>query len=597
MPRNHTLIIALTKINNGYGRIVVRYRGDKKYEKVIHKNLDEKHWDNIRTNIKQSKQRDYPELSKLIANYKAKFPLYLDELNKGDIHPSNVLDAILGKHKDKSQIRTVREFIETYKGDGTKNYLKFKSNIGGIESNLKASKFKIKELEVGMLSDESIVRGIAKVFRESPSVGNVAIEYMKMLDRISRDANLKKNSLFKDLNLVPKKEVTHKEAVATTDLQMGINNIKTYKQLEAYLFWLYSYCLSGLDGGDIVDLDESCLMGLKDKKLSHYHYLGDFIDSIDPNIDFSHKVRYFKPRNKEKNVPRAGVFNMFPTLFIRDWLYYLIKINRPELCYKGEDRIRLFNFKINDGKVENDEGLKKWIQLRGIYRDQQQKMFGGSLQYTRHTVAQTSRQESNTSSEDVDLLIGHKTRGVNKNYLDGGKVARIDVLQMKNIEDYDIIGTLKLLYNSLRKRMGTKYELYSLDTGFDSDKNKPFKAWNDNLILGFGLLGFEKKKINWTLKDEIEYQSVQNELMKEIISSNDLGLLVKTKNNIEDLSEDSKVILNRKKEIFNIQTKVKMGVVDGKVKIFDAQPMKNYIESNKNLEELLKKEDKLLKND
>ena len=145
--------------------------------------------------------------------------------------------------------------------------------------------------------------------------------------------------------------------------------------------------------------------------------------------------------------------------------------------------------------------------------------------------------------------------------------------------------------------MGTKYELYSLDTGFDSDKNKPFKAWNDNLILGFGLLGFKKKNINWTLKDEIEYQSVQNELMKEIISSNDLGLLVKIKNNIEDLSEDSKVILNRKKEIFNIQTKVKMGVVDGKVKIFDAQPMKNYIESNKNLEELLKKEDKLLKND
>ena len=168
---------------------------------------------------------------------------------------------------------------------------------------------------------------------------------------------------------------------------------------------------------------------------------------------------------------------------------------------------------------------------------------------------------------------------------------------MKNIEDYDILGTLKLLYKSLRKRMGTKYELYSLDPGFDSNKNKPFKAWNDNLILGFGLLGFEKKKINWTLKDEIEYQSVQNELMKEVISLNDLGLPEKRKNNIEDLSEDSKVILNRKKEIFNIKTKVKMDVVDGKVKFFDAQPMKHYIESNKDLEELLKKGGKLLKTD
>lgn len=590
MARKHTLTITLFNKSSDFSFIVLRYRGEKKYEKVIHQNIEVKHWDNIRNNIKQSKQRNYPELVNLIEGYKSKFPKYIDELNKGDIHPSNVLDAILGKHKDKSQIKTVREFIETYKGDGTKNYLKFKSNIGGIESNLKASKFKIKELEVGMLSDESIVKGIAKVFRESPSVGNVAIEYMKTLDRISRDANLKKNSLFKDLNLVPKKEVTHKEAVTTTDLQMGIAKIKTYKQLEAYLFWLYSYCLSGLDGGDIVDLDESCLMGLKDKKLSHYHYLGDFIDSIDPNIDFSHKVRYFKPRNKEKNVPRAGVFNMFPTLFIRDWLYYLIKINRPELCYKGEDRIRLFNFKINDGKVENDKGLKKWIQLRGIYRDQMQKMFGASLQFARHTVAQTSRQESNTSSEDVDLLIGHKTRGVNKNYLDGGKVSRIDVLQMKNIEDFDILGTLTLLYKSLRIRMGKKNKLYSLDSGFDSNKNKPFKAWNDNLILGFGLLGFEKKKINWTLKDEIEYQSVQNELMKEIISLDDLGMPVKRKNNIEDLSEDSKVILNRKKEIFNIQTKVKMGVVNGKVKIVDAQPMKHSVEISKDVEELLKKE-------
>ena len=58
----------------------------------------------------------------------------------------------------------------------------------------------------------------------------------------------------------------------------------------------------GIDGGDIVNLDEGCLdlEPLKEKKLSHYHILGDYIKPDDNQYDFSKRVSYFKPRNKSQ---------------------------------------------------------------------------------------------------------------------------------------------------------------------------------------------------------------------------------------------------------------------------------------------------------
>lgn len=567
MARNHNLTITLAYIKTDSGRLILRYTGDKKREQKLHLNFPLKHWDSIRYNIKQSHQSKYPELAKLIERYKGNFPKVIDQLNRGELHPSNAIDAVMGKVIGSVMSEQISSYIEAYKGDGTANYKKFKAWYGGIISNLKKANYKIQELELGMLSDESIIKEIARIFRESPTIGNTAIEYMKMLDRISRDAGLQKNSLFKALKLIPKKKPVNRRAVKAEELKMGIGRIKTFKQLEAYLFWLYSYCLKSMDGGSIVDLDESCLTLAKGKKLSHYHLLGDFIGCDNPKIDFSHKVRYFKPRNKEEDVPLDGVYNMFPILFIRDWLHYLIKLNRPEHCYNGEDRVRLFNFKIIEGKVRSAEGDKKWTAIRNVYRDQMQKMFGASLQYTRHTAGQNARKKEDLSQYDVDNILGHKHSGVNKTYLTGGEIARKDVHQMKIIEELDVVNILSMLWNSLNKRIGTKYELTS--DNVDVSKNKPFKPYNENLLLGYALLGF-KMKAEWSTKDEIKYQELQSELGKETVVLNEFGMPEKRKNTLDDLSEEAKAIIERKRAAYNIQAKVMLGVNNGKVRIYDA---------------------------
>ena len=593
MARNHNLSITLAYIKGDTGRLILRYTGDKKRERKLHLNFPVKHWDNIRYNVKQSHQSKYPELAKLIEEYKRSFPDIIDKLNRGTLHPANALDAVMGKATDRAHALSVPAFIEKqYKGDGTSNYKKYMYWYGGITHNLNEANYKIRELEVGMLSDESIIKDIARIFRDSPSVGNVAIDYMKMLDRISRDAKLQKNSLFKGLKLIPKKKAKYRKAVKTEELKMGIGKMKTYKQLEAYLFFLYSYCLKSMDGGNIVDLDESCLTIAEGKKLSHYHLLGDFIGCDDPKIDFSYKVRYFKPRNKEEDVPLDGVYNMFPILFIRDWLHYLIKLNRPEYAYKGEDRIRLFNFKINNRNLRSEEGAERWVKIRGVYRDQMQKMFGASLQYARHTAGQNARAKDDLSQLDVNNVLGHKINGVNKTYLSGGEVARKDVHQMNLIEELDVVGILTMLYTSLRKRIGTKMQLTS-DT-VDINKHKPFKPHNENLLLGYGLLGF-KMKADWTTKDEIKYQEHQSKLGKSTVVLDEFGMPVERKNTYDDLSDEARAIINRKREAFNIQAKVTMGIHNGKLRIYDAAPNKEKVKITPEVAEMLKKEPNLIK--
>ena len=50
----------------------------------------------------------------------------------------------------------------------------------------------------------------------------------------------------------------------------GLNSINTFKQFEALLFWLYSFCLLGLDGVDIINIDEKKIVE-ENHNLDYYH--------------------------------------------------------------------------------------------------------------------------------------------------------------------------------------------------------------------------------------------------------------------------------------------------------------------------------------
>ena len=55
--------------------------------------------------------------------------------------------------------------------------------------------------------------------------------------------------------------VKQKRGVDTRTLLEAIPKINTYKRLEAYLFWLNSFCLMGLDGQDVTLVEDSLLVG------------------------------------------------------------------------------------------------------------------------------------------------------------------------------------------------------------------------------------------------------------------------------------------------------------------------------------------------
>ena len=77
-------------------------------------------------------------------------------------------------------------------------------------------------------------------------------------------------------------------------------------------------------------------------------------------------------------------------------------------------------------------------------------------------------------------------------------------------------------------------------------------------------------KAEWSTKDEIKYQELQSELGKETVVLNEFGMPEKRKNTLDDLSEEAKAFIERKRSAYNIQAKVMLGVNNGKVRIYDA---------------------------
>ena len=577
MPRKHSLKISLRSYTAPFTYIILRYRGEKKYERVIHKNFDTKHWDNNRNNIKQSHQSLYGDLPNLISRYQSQFPLVIQKLNEGLIAPENAIDVVIGT-LEKVQSKTIKEFILEY---GYKSEGKYLQNLSGIHKNLREANYKIKELKLVHLSDISIVKDIIKIFDESKSLGNTRIDYMKNLDRYSRDAHLPIESPFKKVyGRYPKKIEAYKPKVENDKMLMGIGNINTYKQLEAYLFWLYSYCLQGIDGGDIVNLDEGCLdlEPLKGKKLTHYHILGDYVKPDDTEYDFSKRVSYFKPRNKSQKTAK-GVYNQFPTLFIRDWLHYLIKLNRPSDAYMGSDRIRLFNFKTRgENNQVIEENMKRWRIIGGTYSDQLKKIIGATIIYTRHTNGQLGI-ENGFSGDDVDRMLGHSEKGVNRHYLSGAKASPLMAAkQAKMIESFGVENNLKMLLKSLSRR-----KLKSLDKHVNPITDLPFKTYNSNLAYGNALLGFKTNMINWSVDDEALYQKAQSELNGKRIDIGDDGLPIERSVDIGELIPEYQEIIERRRESLKVNANIGISFNNGKLRIYSKDTKKEYVKIEDNV--------------
>ena len=200
---------------------------------------------------------------------------------------------------------------------------------------------------------------------------------------------------------------------------------------------------------------------------------------------------------------------------------------------------------------------------RGTYSKQLKKIIGATIIFTRHTNGQLGI-ENGFSGDDVDRMLGHSEKGVNRHYLSGAKASPLMAAkQAKMIESFGVENNLKMLLKSLSRR-----KLKSLDKHVNPITDLPFKTYNSNLAYGNALLGFKTNMISWSVDDEALYQKAQSELNGKRIDIGDDGLPKERSVDIGELIPEYQEIIERRRESLKVNANIGISFNNGKLRIY-----------------------------
>jgi len=492
MGRNHKLFIALRSkpVLGRQQALLIKYRGEKQYSKKTGLSILPEHWDIRNRKIKDKYISDYPKLQKEISRLEKRIREHLVELQNETMTPKTALESIVSKpQKDK----TLKDFLDQLSIKISESQtVKYSSFIQAIE-NIWGEQIKL-----SYLNDQYFCANLANEIKKTVSSN----EYFAMLDRFTNEADLPNKEPFKRGGL-RNKGIKQKRRIkkATKELDQrrfksAPNDIKTHLQLTSYLWYLYSFCLQGMDGIDLVNLDEKSLKSNSNKPLTHFHPNGNFIN---PVRDFNNKFYIIKGREKSGELVLA-LYNVFPVLFIRDWLHYLIGIHYPEYVYKGKDRVQLFNFKtIKPNGEKNLEVINgPWKQIRDNFRKFQMKLFGSTPKMARHSFTRHC-EDIGLSKFEIQRMLGHSVKEAVGSYLnDNSDIIARDINQMQVIEDFDVIRRLTMLFNIFRNK---------------SYLGEPFIKISPEIFIAITLMeGGKGKLMDWSKDKEKRYQTLMSKI-------------------------------------------------------------------------------------
>ena len=492
MARNHTLNLVLKKYVpiDQPQKLFIQYRGIKKYIKSTNYKILPSHWDRKKRKIKDKYISDYPKLQREISRLEKRIREHLVELQNETMTPKSALESIVSKpQKDK----TLKDFLEQLSIKISESQtVKYSSFIQAIE-NIWGEQIKL-----SYLNDQSFCAKLSKKIKKTVSSN----EYFAMLDRFTNEADIQNKEPFKRGGL-RNKGIKQKRRIKKASKELdqrrfksAPNDINTHLQLVSYLWYLYSFCLQGMDGIDLVNLDEKSLKSSSDKPLTHFHPNGNFIN---PVRDFNNKFYIIKGREKSGELVLA-LYNVFPVLFIRDWLHYLIGIHYPQYVYKGKDRIQLFNFKTVKPNGEKDLEVINgpWKQIRDNIRKFQMKLFGSSTKMARHSFTRHC-EETGLSKFEIQRMLGHSVKEAVGSYLnDNTDIIARDINQMQVIEDFGVMRTLTMIFNMLRDK---------------SYLGEPFIKISPDMFIAITLLEKgEGKLMDWSKEKEKRYQTLMTKI-------------------------------------------------------------------------------------
>ena len=524
MAINTLYLTSDTKKPNKLGLITiyVRYkRGNTKRKKSSGIKIPYSIWDEKKSEIRTQYRPKYPSEVKRFSELKSQFNGLIIEMDKGKLTWEGAFHQLFNTREN----QTIQDYIEKSKlPEDTKR--KYSSYIRAIEYNL-MERGQDRELTLDMLTDLDVCRVISNNLNKSGLKPNTIRDYLAALDHISRHSKSPIKNIFKDNGLRPSYTRPEPKYASLDDLNDGLNRINTLQDLEAYLFWLYSYCLLGMDGIDICNIDEGLVMDLNmgNKTLNHYSPEGNQDDKI--------HIEIIRGKTAKKSPTKMTLLiNLFPTLFIKDWLHSIIERTRPGLAYKGSDRLRLFNFKTRDEKGNIiPESVAKWKAIRDTHSSKLKKMIGVTTQQTRHTVTAIGLKIGMTD-EALNRQLGHKTKTILKHYL-------TEVQPLKDIDHIYIIqeGKIIQLLNTLNTKFARFYTKEYLFAYPDEIK----EIETINLLKANKLIG-------WTRQQELDLQRMMTEIDSEwkIIDGINTKVQISEKDYPKELKD---LIKERKKSI------------------------------------------------
>ena len=504
MARQHKLYFVLRKYKpiDQKQAILIKYRGPSATQKSIGLQILPSHWDQQKHWIKDKYLGNHKNLLAKLKEYRDKMDDALVDLQSGIISRDTAFERILSKPYDKI---TLNEFIsdnwDTISDSQRSKYLIFSR---AIKTNLSNANYSNPELPISLLSNVDECKKISVIIKKT-SKGN---EYFDMLDRVSREAPLPIKNVFKNEGLknkgVKRRRKQKKQVEFFDEWKFkieGFNKINTLLQLQSYLWFLYSFCLQGMDGADIVSLRESDFINYQGRKktINHFHPEGN---SIQSKGDFSQKEYVVLRRQKGEGVV-AALYNVFPILFIRDWLHYLIGVTHPHYQYKGDDRIRIFSFDTldSDGKPDPKVMFGPWKQMRDDYRKSQKKLFGAHTKKARHAFTAICYNDLGMSKIDIQMMLGHDVgKEAIAAYLPTNpEMVTRDIQQMQVLEKFGVIELLWDMYDRFSK------EEYLGD---------PMIKTTPDMFVGLRLLeGGKGKLLSWSPEKEREYQRQLNKVI------------------------------------------------------------------------------------
>jgi len=413
-----------------------KYGNDSKRIKKLPLKLKPSDFDRTKKAIRPTKEVENKEATVYLRELQSKIVEVKLSMFKGDISINTAFDLIF----DKNPEGLIQAFIENDLKLTDSQRTKYLNYLNGLAKHL-PTKYNV--LYYVHIQDEANINEIASILRESSLKNSTISDYLGMLDYVSRAAKLKVLSPFASSKLKPIDDESDKLPRTVQDIIQGMQSIKTKKDFYAINFWLYSFCLRGLGGADICNLNETLIKGA-DYTLPYYP---DYAIDSDYYDTLSEKSYIYLRRGKKKHQKALSILiNTFPAYLLHQSLKELIREEYPELSYKGTDRLRLFNFTTKDENY-NDvlQGKKKWSLLRDTVSKKCTKLIGAGLHNTRHTFTASGNSYARLNDNEQRELLGQKTKGALKHYQSEAQI-KTDLNHLHILDDFNITTLTRVLF-------------------------------------------------------------------------------------------------------------------------------------------------------